>query len=389
MSLDWRAARELAHATGDALRQPAVRRPLAEAAGLTLAEPLRAAADLPAFDRSAMDGWVVAGPPPWRLLEGIPIGSSPIDTELASGEARPVVTGAPVPAGMVAVLRREHGRVDGDLLHPLPARTPEPGEDIRLTGEEARRGELLLPAGSVLTPAALSLAAVAGADDVAVAGPPVVDLLLLGDEVVPAGIPPLGRVRDAYGPAFPPLLASLGGRAGTVTRGPDRLDATVDRIAASTAPILVTTGGTAAGEGDQMRAALDVVGCALVLDGVAMRPGSPTLLARRTDGRPVLALPGNPFAALVALHLLGAPLLDGLLGRPLRAPAALPAARAVENPRTTALVLACRLTPDGLAPTGWQGSAMLRGLAEAQFLALIPPGGVDAGASVPVLHLPV
>lgn len=363
-------------------------RPLVGIAGATLAEPLRARVALPGFDRSAMDGWVVSGAPPWRLLERIPIGSPPPREELPNGTARPISTGAPVPPGDIAVLRLEDGRIDGPLLSPVGGQAPEPGADIRRAGEEARPGDLLLPVGARLSPAALSLAAVAGADELTVRDTPAVDLLLLGDEIVLSGIPAEGLVRDAYGSALPALLRVMGAEVGSIARAPDRLEETVAALRASTAPLLVSTGGTSAGAGDQMRAALAELDCALVVAGVRMRPGSPTLLGLRDDGRPVLALPGNPFAALVALLVLGTPLLDGMLGRPLRDPVHLAAGRRFDNPRRSTLVAACRFGDAGLEPTAWQGSAMLRGLASADCLALVPPGGADPGDALPVLRLP-
>jgi molybdopterin molybdotransferase len=388
-SRSWHEARELFRRVGAVQLRPAVARPLGDAAGLVLAAAVHARAAIPAFDRSAMDGWAVAGDGPWTLGPGIAAGGAPATAPLAAGQALPIATGAPVPPGPVGILRREHGRVANGVLTPADGRSaPRPGADVRRRGEEAEEGELLLPPGAVLTPAAVALAAVAGLDAVPVRPRPDVDLILLGDEVDESGIPAIGRVRDAYRPALPGLIHALGGSGGTVTRVGDDLGATIAALAASDAAVTVSTAGTSHGEHDHMRQALAELGCSFVVDGVAMRPGHPVLLARRPDGRPILALPGNPFAAMVCLVTLGAVLLDGMVGRESWPLDRLPMAEAVTNPRAGVTIVAGRRTAGGVVPVGWQGSAMLRGLAAADVLAVVPEGGVEALDAVETIPLP-
>ncbi|MGO4691799.1 molybdopterin molybdotransferase MoeA [Glaciibacter sp. 2TAF33] len=389
MTSSWDQARALFGRVGSDQLQPALGRPLGEAAGLILAEPVRALTPIPAFDRSAMDGWAVAGDPPWIIGPGIAAGDAPTTSPLAAGRARPIVTGGPVPPGGVAILRREHSRVTNGVLAPIDGRSaPRPGRDVCRRGEEADEGEVLLSAGSALSPAAIALAAIAGTDTVSVRRRPTVDLVLLGDEVDGCGIPAVGRVRDAYGPSLPGLIRSLGGAAGTITRIGDDLRETTEALARSDAAVTVSTAGTSHGERDHMRKALSGLGCSPVVDGVAMRPGHPVMLARRPDGRPILALPGNPFAAMVCLLTLGAVLLDGMVGRETRQFELLPLAQAVPNPREGVAIVAGRRMPRGVVPVAWQGSAMLRGLAVADVLAVIPGGGARPHGVVEMIPLP-
>lgn len=387
--MDWHEARHLFAETGRARPTGAERVALADAVGRTAAQPVIAPRPVPGFDSSAMDGWVVCGDGPWVIGAEIRIGDAPDRGPLHPGTARPIATGAPVPPGPVAVLRREHGDVRGGSLHTLPGATdPTAGADVRRTGEEVAAGETVLRAGGRLSPAAVALAAVCGIDTLAVRVPPTVEVRVLGGEIVTAGVPAPGRVRDAYGPQLPALLSTLGAAPRAVHPLEDDVDAIAAAVAGSDADVVLTTGGSSLGPTDRLRAALRVAGCGLAVDGVAMRPGHPVLLARRPDGRPVVGLPGNPFAGMVALLTLGIPLLDGMLGRPAARLAVQAAAADLPNGRPGMRIVACRLTEEGVTPVDFQGPAMLRGLVEADLLAVVPEGGVRRHEQVPVLALP-
>lgn len=393
--IDWFDARTLAHDTGLAVARTAESVPLADAAGRTLAGALHSLVPLPGCSSSAMDGWAVAGDAPWRLGAPIFAGDAPGLDPLLPGTARAIATGGPVPHGTRGVLRSEHGTTrpgPETLLLETNGRAkpgePRDGENIRLRGEETGVEERVLAAGSILTPPRIALAAVTGHDLVDVTVPPAVDVRLLGTEVVGSGLPRPGEVRDAYSPQFPALLGSMGLRLEDLRRAPDDLDATVDAIQAGDSPLLISTGGTARGPADHLRAALDRLGATLVIDGVNMRPGHPIMLARLADGRLMLCLPGNPLAAMVGLLSVGASLVDGLLGRPLGRLGHVPLAADVANLGTHTRLVAYRHSDDGAVPTPHQASGMLRGLAEADGVAVIPPGGAIAPNVVRTLPLP-
>ncbi|MDH6123725.1 molybdopterin molybdotransferase MoeA [Kitasatospora sp. GP82] len=373
---------------------------LAEAVGHTLAEPLAALTDLPAFDTSAMDGWAVAGPGPWhtsgRILAGEPSGpvagggksseGGRASGVLADGEAVEIATGAPVPAGTTGVLRREHGRIDRGLLHPLC--NVAPGQDIRPRGQECRRDEPLLPAGTPVTPAVLGLAAAAGHDRLTVHRRPTVELLLLGDELLDSGIPQGSLIRDALGPLLPPWLAAAGAELIGRRQIGDDFGLLRDAVRLSPADVVITTGGTAGGPVDFLHAALEVAGARLLVDGVAVRPGHPMLLAQLPGGRHLVGLPGNPLAAVAGTVTLALPLLHALSGRPAAAPRlAVAAVDLPGHPADTRLLPVAR-TEQGVVPLVFDGPAMLRGLALAEALAVIPPGGAPAGDGVELLETP-
>ncbi|MFI0817047.1 molybdopterin molybdotransferase MoeA [Streptomyces sp. NPDC021098] len=392
----WPEARRIAaRAPAGAVAKAApVPRALDDALGHVLAEPLTALTDLPPFDTSAMDGWALAGPGPWRLTagrsgRGILAGPGAVDP-LSDGHAVQIATGARIPPGATAVLRTEYGADTGDgWLYA--AKAPQPvafGQDIRPRGQECRSGDQLLPAGTRVTPAVLGLAAAAGYDELATVRRPRVEVLVLGDELLHRGLPRDGGIRDALGPMLGPWLRALGAEVSGTRQVTDEADALYAAIHRSSAELIVTTGGTAAGPVDHVHPTLHRLGAELLVDGVEVRPGHPMLLARLGPGRHLVGLPGNPLAAVSGLLTLAEPLLRTLTGRPAPERRPAPLAEAVSgHPHDTRLVpVAFRY--DEARPLRFSGPAMLRGIAVADGLAVIPPGGAGRGVAVEVLELP-
>jgi molybdopterin molybdotransferase len=407
--LDWHEARRVAWAVGTVLSATAAAElvGIGGASGRILAEDVRSLVALPGFDSAAMDGWALGpGDGPWRIGDAVPMGSAPDRRVLATGSARPVTTGGPVPSGTVSVLRSEDGESRDGLLHAR--RLPPPGAHIRRAGEESSDGEVLARGGAVLTPPRCALLAAGGHDAVRVRRRPRVATITFGDEVLHSGAPRPGRVRDVFGPSIPPIVTAFGAEAGPVRAVADHLDRTVEALEDalrrdsddgapgetrwSCSDVVITTGGTAHGSGDHLRAALHRIGARIVVDGVTVRPGHPVTLATLPDGRLLLGLPGNPLAGLLCLVALGGPLLAGALGRPLPALGVAVTAHALPNRTGSTRLVACvhadATGSAGVLPLGRQGSAMLRGLASAEVVAIVPPGGLDAGAPVETLPLP-
>ncbi len=365
---------------------------LAAADRHVLAADAVARTDLPGFDTSAMDGWAVCGPGPWSVAGEVLAGGAPAVT-LQPGQACVIATGAAVPVGTTAVVRREHGTLAADLLHA----SVTPGAEVRPAGEECRDGDVLATCGSTVGPALIGLLSAAGLDEVRVRRPPRVAIVLFGDELLTSGVAGVGRVRDSLGPQLPGWLQRLGATVAGVSRAADTLADHVEAIAAAAvgADVVVTTGGTAAGPVDHLHPAVAALGGSFIVDAVAVRPGHPMALADLAPGGGgsgragwLLALPGNPHSAVVSLMTLGAPLLDSLLGRPAAAPAGATMAESATAPPHEHRLLACRLVDGRAVPVAHLGSAMLRGLAAADGFAVLPPGGAGAGQQVVWLPLP-
>jgi molybdopterin molybdotransferase len=196
-------------------------------------------------------------------------------------------------------------------------------------------------------------------------------------------------VRDSLGPQIPAWLQRLGVDVVSVVHVEDTLAAHVAALELRRdVDVVVTTGGTAAGPVDHLHGALEATGGEPLVDSVAVRPGHPMLMGRWGRDQWLLGLPGNPQSAVIALLTLGAPLIDALNGVSSQPLGHVRLSEDVSAPPTeTRLVLAQRA--DGTAtPTAYLGSAMLRGLAAADGLMVIPPGGASGGDVVRWLDLP-
>ncbi|QDW28936.1 molybdopterin molybdotransferase MoeA [Arthrobacter sp. KBS0702] len=400
----WQEARQLAFDCATPI--PAAPVPLRHALGRTLAEDLRALHDMPHYASSAMDGWAVNGSGPWILAEP--------GQRLAPHQASPIVTGGLIPAGAKAVLRSESGVIapDEDGLPVLKlgggAKPGEPrnGDHIRNAAQEAAAGEVLIKAGAVLNPAHLALAALAGHDELPVLGKPVVRLVLTGSEVVSSGVPEPGEVRDTFGPQLAAVVEMLGGIfAGEVKIGDADAEwlaalEDTDAPAAQAGPaagdaaeplpadVVITTGGTGRSGTDHLRRTVAELGGRLLVDGIAMRPGHPAVLAELPDGRFIIGLPGNPLAAMMALSTLGAPLLAAL-GHGTPPPVTeVPCGTMIDPDPGRTRLMPFRMVYGMASPAQHTGPGMMRGLAAADGVLVVPPHGVQLGEPVPAFALP-
>jgi molybdopterin molybdotransferase len=330
-----------------------------------------------------MDGYAVAGDGPWAVVGRVLAGAKPPAGPLNRGECLEVATGAAVPSRADAVLAYEEVDRDGDLVQ-APA-SPR-GRHIRRRGEGCLVGTTLLPQGRLVTPAVLGLAASVGHDTLTVTRRPRVRVVLSGDEVVSRGLPRPGSVRDAVGPMLPGLVGAAGGvLVGTqgICDDPDQL---IDSLREPEADVVVVCGGSSVGPADHLPMVLSALGAETLVPGVACRPGHPQVLARTPDGRWIVGLPGNPFAALAgALTLLG-PLLARCSGRaPLRGPSAHLEGEVRAHSTDTRLVAVAR-TGSSARPVGHDRPGSLWGAALADSLAVVPPGWT--GEPVELLPLP-
>lgn len=367
MTHSWWEAREAAYRAAVPFAPVEVRPE--DALGATLAAPLVARTAVPGFDCSAMDGFAVGDADgPWRVTGRLLAGDR-ARTPLGPGDAVVIATGAPVPPGTYAVLPVEHAEHDRDKV----TGAVEPGRHIRREGEDIPAGVELLSGGTAVTATVTGLAAHVGLDTVTVRRRPVVAILLTGAELVTSGGSADGSVRDSMGPALPGWVTALGGDPLPVRYVPETGPAAlVDAVRAARADVVVTSGGAGGGPADQVPPALEQLGAELVVDTVDCRPGRPMRLATLAGGPTLVALPGNPYAGLVAVLTVLAPHLAGLSGRPL---AALPTApfagkRTSRCPR----IVPVRRTGTGVEPTHHDGPGTLWGAARADAFAVVPPG---------------
>lgn len=377
MNMPWDLARQTARSAAKPLE--AVEVLLTEGLGLALASGVRALASQPTCDTSAMDGYAVAGSGPWVIVGRVAAGDPVPGVRLRVGEAFGVATGAPVPDGAELVIPVERCSVDGGLLQVATsaqstgnqprAALLQPGKHIRRRGEDWSSGDELIPAGSLITPPVLGLAAGAGHDTLLVHRRPQVAVIVTGDELLHQGPPRPGRVRDAIGPMLPGLLA---GADLNTTHLHDDPDALANALTSAQADVLVTCGATSVGPADHLRRVLKTLDAEILVSGVACRPGHPMLLAVLPDGRCVVGLPGNPFAALAAVLTLLQPLFGTLAGRTGRPPITAQLNDLNAHPTDTRLVPVIR-TGNQAVPAGHDRPGSLWGAAKADALAVVPP----------------
>ncbi len=382
--------------------------PLAAARGGVLAAPVTARADLPPWDNSAMDGYAVraadvAAGVSLPVALDLPAGS-PSGQHLPDGAAARIMTGAPLPVGADAVVPVEATEgPGGEAVFARPgeqvrfAAPVAPGDHVRRRGEDVRAGEICVPAGAVLGPAQIAMAASAGHAALDVVRRPDVAILSTGDELVDVGEadhPDAIVNGNAYGIAA--QVEEAGGVARRLPIAPDEPAAIGSAIRdALTSDAVVTIGGVSVGERDHVRAALADAGVELAFWRVAIRPGGPMAFGVSEDGRPVFALPGNPVSAQVTFELFARPALRRMAGhaRCFRAPLTVTLAEGVKGHPEKALYLRARLARDGdgwrATWTGAQGSAVLSGLAAADALVVIPAGAGTVAAGKPAAALPL
>lgn len=286
---------------------------LSAAAGRVLAEDVVAAGDYPSFETTAMDGYAVAGPGPWRDRPGtIAAGAAPMPP-LRAGEASRVMTGAPVPAGADAIVPVEEADLAGGTLRATSA--PAPGAHIRRRGEVFRAGDLLLSARERLSPESVLLLATAGAVPVNAVRRPDVLVAATGAELVDAGSPiSPGQVRNGNGPALAAALARRGidaRGAPAVSDDPEALEAFFETT--GTADLVLTTGGVSAGDYDLTVEAAAKAGFRVIFHRVAVKPGMPIAFGRRQQTF-WFGLPGNPVSALTTFAVFVEEALDRFEG---------------------------------------------------------------------------
>jgi molybdopterin molybdotransferase len=301
---------------------------LAKACGRVLAAPINAPEDVPGFLRATMDGYAVKAPdtfgagvgsPQYLEIKGeVPMGLPPT-LGVAAGETLRVATGAMLPPGADAVVMLEYTAEHPDGTLEV-RRAVAPGENVLKPGEDVSRGEALFPAGRRLRPQEIGLLAALGIRRLAAYKKPRVAIISSGDEIVPLDEKPRpGQVRDANAYLAAAQVAEWGGRPLLHGIIPDDFAALRKTLVAAlgAADLILISGGSSVGVRDlTLYAIQDLPDSEILVHGVALRPGKPTILAAlgEVGPKPLMGLPGHPASAAVVLEVLGRPLLLRLAG---------------------------------------------------------------------------
>ncbi len=353
--------------------------PTLEATHRVLARPQRSAMDVPPMDNSAMDGYAIRLSDLQdknSLLVRQKIMAGSVGRALEPGTAARIFTGAPIPPGADAVVMQEHCEVQGEQV--TLKRRPKPGEWIRLTGSDVKKGGEILAAGRRLLPQDTGLAASVGIKTLPVYRKVRLGLFFTGDELVMPGEPlPPGRIYNSNRFTLRGLAEVFGCELKDYGIVPDSLAATreVLRRAAGECDLIVTSGGVSVGEADFVKPAVEAEG-RLLMWKIAMKPGRPLAYGSVQEAF-FIGLPGNPVSSFVTFLIFVRPFLLRLQGIAAVAPRAIQARADFDWPEPDARREFLRVkwnAQGGLELYPTQDSAVLTSTAWADGLVDNPPG---------------
>ena len=290
--------------------------PLNEALNRVSVADVIAKEDLPRFDKSAVDGYAVKSQDTTGVSQFKPVTFQITESEeVGTKQAWQIWTGNPIPKGANAVVMIEHTKkTDGKLEVRIQVAT---GGNVSKKGEDVKKAEKILKAGTRLTPYHLALLAALGNSEVKVAEKPQVAILATGNELAEAGSKPSGnQIFDSNRVMLAAMCRELG--AETVDLGiakDDKIEiAEKLRIGLRKCDTVITTGGTSVGEPDLVPDVVNNSGKpGVVVHGIALKPAMPTAVAA-VDGKPVIILSGNPVAAVIGFEVFARPLICKMLG---------------------------------------------------------------------------
>jgi molybdopterin molybdotransferase len=379
-----------------------------DALGCVTAEPIVATEGVPPFANTAMDGYAVRaadtagaapGNPAKLRVTGTLAAGAASAAEVGPGEALRIMTGAPFPLGADAITIVEVTEPADDGGSVLVSQPAKAGEHVRAGGEDIAVGQEVFGAGTVLHPGHLGVLASIGREKVAVVARARVGVLSTGDELVEgAGELGPGQIRDSNRHTLLALVRQSGFEAvdlGVARDTEDAIRGVIQRGVVS-CDALLTSGGVSMGEFDYVKKVLDELG-EMTWMQVAIRPAKP-LAFGVVAGTPVFGLPGNPVSSMVSFELFARPGIRQMMGYP---------ASMLDRPRVRAVAddglgrradgklhltrVMVEYGDDGryhARSSGGQASNLLRAMALANGLALVPDGdGISPSGDVEVLLL--
>lgn len=371
--------------------------PLQQTLGRVLAEDVQANRDQPPYDVSAMDGFAIRSadvanaPAVLDVIEDIKAGDMPTKV-VGAGQCARIMTGAPVPQGADAVIRVEDTQAvsDGRVQIDVSVKTRN---DIRDRGENMRTGEVVLLAGTTITPGVVGMLAMVKAEQVSVYRQPRVAILSTGDELEGLSDPfDANKIPDANSYALMAQVQALGITPvllGIARDEPTHLKEMLQR--GLQFDVLLVSGGTSVGVHDYVRPTLEALGVQMKFWRVQMKPGHPMAfgVAPLTW---VFGIPGNPVSSMVCFEEFIGPALRCIMGhhKHFRTTVTAKLARDVKHKHSRTEFVRVMLRKEAgelvATPTGDQGSGILRSMAMAEGLMVVPADskGIAAGEQVTV-----
>ena len=377
---------------------------LPEAVGRVVAEPVRADRDQPPFDRATRDGFAVrseefSAEVALRVVGMVRAGEAWSGGSLQAGEAVEIMTGAPVPKGADSVAMVEHVSLSGETVRAISGRKLRAGENVVPLGSEAKCGETVVAAGTLIGAAEIAEAATCGTAALQVWKRSHVAVVATGDELVDIKeVPDERQIRNSNSYAIAAMVAAAGGYAERLETARDTREDVRDRVTRGRkADLLLFSGGVSMGKFDLVEEVLAEFGAEFFFTGVKMQPGKPLVFGKlpEQDGERecyFFGLPGNPVSTQVTFHCFVEPFLRVMCGEDVDGPRFVQAALAenVDGKAGLTRVLPARLRGSVNGATvrlvGWQGSGDLAANARANCYAVLPDGrALREGDGVAVL----
>ncbi|HNW44197.1 MAG TPA: molybdopterin molybdotransferase MoeA [Elusimicrobiales bacterium] len=362
---------------------PGVSTRIEAAVGRTLLEEVRSPIDMPPFNKSAVDGYAVRAADLDKGLAlrcaGVVQAGENFKGRLQPGCCVKIMTGAPVPAGADAVVMVEYAAGHNGLVKFAEGR--KKGANIALRGEDIKKGQRILPRGTVLDISHIAVLAAVGRSHVKTGALPAVSLVNTGGEIVPPGARLAGnRIYNSNGPMLSAMLKTDGVCAAPVIVRDDAKKMKAALAGALRADITLISGGVSMGDYDLVPAVLKSLGVKEVFHNVRVRPGKPMFFGVKGD-RLVFGIPGNPVANFMAYLAYIRPAILKMACRPDYAPKFRAGTCAVNfEPKTPrrALVLSkvkavCEYS---LSEVSNNGSADILALAGANGFTMVAEGGI-------------
>ncbi|HWO96248.1 MAG TPA: gephyrin-like molybdotransferase Glp [Bacillus sp. (in: firmicutes)] len=381
---------------------------LEDSYGRFLAENLTADHDVPPFDRSPYDGFAIRSEDtvhanlenPVEFTVVGQIGAGAVFNETVGPfQAVRIMTGAQIPNGCDAIVMLEitQEREENGQHYMSIKRAVKCGENLSLKGEDVKKGESLVPKGTLINPGTMALLATFGYAHVPVAKKPLIGVLATGTELLEVGEPLVpGKIRNSNAYMILSQIVRAGAAPKYIGKVTDDFEESFASVEAALqeVDILITTGGVSVGDYDYLPAIYERLGANVLFNKVAMRPGSVTTVAE-LNGKLLFGLSGNPSACYVGFELFVRPVVRTFLfsSKPHLhiVEAELGADFPKPNPFTR--FVRSKLTYRGgqlfVAPSGLDKSNVVSSLAEANALMVLPGGtrGYEKGMKVQVLLL--
>jgi molybdopterin molybdotransferase len=364
---------------------------LENALGRVLPREVPGSIDSPPFDKSAMDGFAVGGDDrsaEFRILDTIAAGGAP-GRKVRAGQCARIMTGAMLPEGTDRVIRREFVDEKDGLIRQIE---PEPGDNVIRRGSSLKAGEPVLQP-RILSVQDIGILAASGIPRVALSVPPRAAIICTGNEIREPGEPlGPGQIYNSNGPQLRAQLSAMHcpcGAPRSVEDLPGPLAAAIDE-ACRTSELVLLTGGVSAGDFDYVPQCLREQGAEILFHGVAVKPGKPSLFARRGTAW-IFGLPGNPVSTFVIFELFVKPFLYRRMGLQWEPPSQSVLLeqtyrrRAVDRTEFHPV----RVTRGMATPLAFHGSSHLNALGQANALMRVERGVHEIAGGTPIEVRPI